>query len=379
MGSSQTKQRSAETCQPQKLSGCPVIHKKAEEEVTDPKNQMPAIPNQNLSKYQEGKLSTDRVQSTILKPSTSSEETWSYPSPQMFYNALMRKGKAGDVREEDMETVVAVHNNMNELAWREVLRWESLHSSETPVLSKFLGRPHDLTPKAWFKSKLLGHQKPFDRHDWTVDRNGTEVRYVIDFYYDEEKGKEDETPGLHDIHAVKSISIDARPAVDSFQSLLDRLRMPVMELVGSEPDISPLLFTPKNSSTNRHEDNAPAQAPNISECPVKQLGKSKPKQLPKTTFDNVNQEEMSSFSQTIQKNCAKSFARLNNCTSEEECQMASIGLTFCMANLVCSNEASRLEKDPSNEKALDDVTSCLNKFEKRALFLRSETKSKTET
>ena len=28
---------------------------------------------------------------------------------------------------------------------------------------------------------------PFDRHDWYVDRNGEEVRYVIDFYFDEEK------------------------------------------------------------------------------------------------------------------------------------------------------------------------------------------------
>ena len=28
---------------------------------------------------------------------------------------------------------------------------------------------------------------PFDRHDWYVDRCGEEVRYVIDFYFDDEK------------------------------------------------------------------------------------------------------------------------------------------------------------------------------------------------
>ncbi len=28
---------------------------------------------------------------------------------------------------------------------------------------------------------------PFDRHDWFVDRCGEEVRYVIDFYFDDDK------------------------------------------------------------------------------------------------------------------------------------------------------------------------------------------------
>lgn len=33
----------------------------------------------------------------------------------------------------------------------------------------------------------MGHPLPFDRHDWYVDRCGTEVRYVIDFYFDDDK------------------------------------------------------------------------------------------------------------------------------------------------------------------------------------------------
>ena len=44
-----------------------------------------------------------------------------------------------------------------------------------PKLLHFLGRPHDLSPKARLKI-LLGHPAPFDRHDWVVDRGGTEVR-----------------------------------------------------------------------------------------------------------------------------------------------------------------------------------------------------------
>jgi len=29
---------------------------------------------------------------------------------------------------------------------------------------------------------FLGFKLPFDRHDWVVDRCGTDVRYIIDFY-----------------------------------------------------------------------------------------------------------------------------------------------------------------------------------------------------
>jgi hypothetical protein len=31
------------------------------------------------------------------------------------------------VVQEDMDVVVAIHNNMNENTWRAVLEWESLH------------------------------------------------------------------------------------------------------------------------------------------------------------------------------------------------------------------------------------------------------------
>ena len=33
----------------------------------------------------------------------------------------------------------------------------------------------------------VGGPLPFDRHDWFVDRCGDEVRYVIDFYFDDNK------------------------------------------------------------------------------------------------------------------------------------------------------------------------------------------------
>ena len=46
----------------------------------------------------------------------------------MFFNALTRKRKRDDdVQEEDMATVVAVHNNMNERAWLALEKWERCH------------------------------------------------------------------------------------------------------------------------------------------------------------------------------------------------------------------------------------------------------------
>lgn len=54
---------------------------------------------------------------------------------------------------------------------------------------------------------------PFDRHDWVVDRDGKEVRYVIDFYSGQPE------PGR-----PLSVYLDVRPALDSVEGALDRLR-----------------------------------------------------------------------------------------------------------------------------------------------------------
>ena len=50
----------------------------------DPRNNMPAEPNQQPAPGQRGLISTSREQSNIPKGGTAS--TWLYPSPQMFFN-----------------------------------------------------------------------------------------------------------------------------------------------------------------------------------------------------------------------------------------------------------------------------------------------------
>lgn len=112
--------------------------------------------------------------------------------------------------------MVQVHNFLNEAVWDEVRQWESMHMSVCPgpQLKRFMGRPADLSPKAWFYTKVYGGQRPFDRHDWTVDRCGREVRYVIDYY-----------SAGNDQFGMPVFSVDVRPAMDSFGALVDRARM----------------------------------------------------------------------------------------------------------------------------------------------------------
>jgi len=148
-------------------------------------NMMPA-PNQRPSPDQPFALPTARQKSTIPKAGGKEGETWEYPSQQMFWNAMLRKGwrwKDEDVKQDDMHHIIKIHNANNEQAWKEVLKWEALHYKECqcPKLRRFGGKATDYSPRARMRS-WLGYELPFDRHDWIVDRCGKDVRYVIDYY-----------------------------------------------------------------------------------------------------------------------------------------------------------------------------------------------------
>ncbi|SCV67574.1 BQ2448_5185 [Microbotryum intermedium] len=162
-------------------------------------------------------------------------DQWEYPSPQQFYNALVRKG--WETPEESVEMMVNIHNWINEEAWAQVRRWEEKHDGGSrSMLARFQGRPQDLSPKARYHlmmGKLFpnyyGSVKPFDRHDWLVHRpvlkdgssgftapsstqKYTEHRYVIDYY---------SLPD--DAQGNPVFSLDVRPAVDSVEAVQDRL------------------------------------------------------------------------------------------------------------------------------------------------------------
>nr|XP_033772841.1 cytochrome c-type heme lyase isoform X2 [Geotrypetes seraphini] len=182
----------------------------------DPRNMMPP-PNQLPTPDQPFSLSTVREESTI--PMAFSEKNWVYPSEQMFWNAMLRKGwrwKDEDITQEDMNNIIKIHNQNNEQAWKEILKWELLHAKECPcgpTLIRFGGKAKEYSPRARIRS-WMGYELPFDRHDWIVDRCGTQVRYVID-YYDGGKVNKD----------FQFTILDVRPAFDSLTAVWDRMKV----------------------------------------------------------------------------------------------------------------------------------------------------------
>jgi cytochrome c heme-lyase len=142
---------------------------------------------------------------------------WIYPSEQMFFDAMRRK--AFDPSAPDMRTIVPIHNAVNERAWSEIKTWEAGYGSEAcggPKLSSFSGLSTSLTPRARWKS-LLGYTKPFDRHDWVVDRCGRKVEYVIDFYAGRDDGNGNgRGKGL-------SFYLDVRPKLNSWEGVRMRV------------------------------------------------------------------------------------------------------------------------------------------------------------
>ena len=192
---------------------------------------------------------------------------WVYPSAQMFWNAMKRKGTLPDHLKDlndsethkEMDWIVTIHNVVNEQCWQEISKWERFRvegcryisnisdntnkiGNNTAIsngssnkiidnkgieikLQRFLGRPDDLSPKAWFKSKILGYRKPFDRHDWFVKSNKESLpprRYIIDFY----TGKGSDSSGL-----VNSVYLDVRPAMDSVDEAVLRVKKFVCDKV----------------------------------------------------------------------------------------------------------------------------------------------------
>lgn len=127
-------------------------------------------PNQSVA------LPTEREPSTI--PKGTGDGNWEYPSPQQMYNALLRKGYT-DTDASAVESMVSVHNFLNEGAWAEIVEWERRFSGglvrgwemckkgeqdsmaganfqaganedeiSEPKLIRFMGRPKEMTPKA---------------------------------------------------------------------------------------------------------------------------------------------------------------------------------------------------------------------------------------
>lgn len=140
----------------------------------NPLNYMFSDLSQEKAESQTIALPTEREPSTI--PKGTGEGNWEYPSPQQMYNALLRKGYT-DTDATAVESMVSVHNFLNEGAWAEIVEWERRFSGglgkgwqicrkgeaasmagadlgaredevAQPKLIRFMGRPKEMTPKA---------------------------------------------------------------------------------------------------------------------------------------------------------------------------------------------------------------------------------------
>jgi len=347
--------------------GCPVREYNVYSQPIDPTNQMPKVANQMPAPSQQKELSTSRVSSGIAKGGAEEGSTWTYPSPQMFYNALARKGKLGDTKEEDVDSLVALHNNMNEKTWAKVVECEKVLAPESmPKLLKFQGRPHDLSPKAWLKHNLFGHPLPYDRHDWTVLRtDGTQIRYVIDYYHDESKARESQDsalPRLDDIDGSPSLVVDVRPALDSPLRIIDRLCIPYACYIAKSSDFEALPLAPTKEMRTQVNESLQVWA-NIQEAARREKERDQ-------LANSIREEDAiliaESFAKVLEE-CQRVQQKVDTCESEQECVRASMDLTLCMAKIVCPLQhgavmkalQSDSEGDQSVEVALENATSCV--------------------
>jgi cytochrome c heme-lyase len=130
-------------------------------------------PNQQPSPGQPFPLPTERQKSSIPKAGTN--ETWVYPSQQMFWNAMLRKGwrwGPDDIKQEDMDHIIKIHNANNEQAWQEVLKWEMLHAKEcgAPKLKSFGGKAKEFSPRARIRFAQLDVRPALDSLEAVWDR-----------------------------------------------------------------------------------------------------------------------------------------------------------------------------------------------------------------
>jgi cytochrome c heme-lyase len=141
----------------------------------NPLNYMFSFISQERAANQTVDLPVEREISSIPR-ADGADGNWEYPSPQQMYNAMLRKGYT-DTPQDAVESMVAVHNFLNEGAWTEIVEWEQIFAKglksgwdrcrhgnenlstelarqrltsdeEQPSLIRFQGRPRDLSPKA---------------------------------------------------------------------------------------------------------------------------------------------------------------------------------------------------------------------------------------
>lgn len=222
--------------------------------------------------------------------------------------------------------------------------------------SRFMGRPHDLSPKAFIKHHLLSHPLPFDRHDWTVVRpSGQEVRYVIDYYHDTALEKDDTS--VEDLQIgrggkVNSLLVDVRPAVDGPSELWARMVSMPLAIRGcasivdcilgggegkeKKSEFEPLPMMPSDTLKQSMEESKRIwESIQKSAKEIVEEGKVCDSNEMEATITEADAKKMAETYATILKNCQDVKTQLKNCGSDAECNKAFMGMTICAGKVLC--------------------------------------------
>ena len=245
------------------------------------------------------------------------------------------------------------------------MEWEAVTGDANAKLLKFTGRPTDLSPKAMLKHYLLGHPLPYDRHDWTVLRaDGTTVRYVIDYYHDESRAREDSAsakPDLRDATATPSLLVDVRPALDGPSQLWSRaVTMPSAQLQKTTSyEYLPLRPTPEMKSQVQESVSVWAS--------IQAAASGKPTENDDSLTLTKQQAEalVQDMGKALQ-NCPAQQKQLSTCTSDDDCAKASLDYTLCLSKTLCPLQYSAFTKSLQDddaeakiETALEVVQNCV--------------------
>merc|ERR1719266_1865101 len=123
-------------------------------------------------------------------------ESWKWNDEDIDQNTMDQILKQREDLNKTNTNQIKHYNMDDEAAWKEIMKWESMHTHKEDG-SKIDSKMHSSECRADFYSPkarlgaLMGFKLPFDRHDCIVNRDGKEIRYVVEYYHDKKDVSED--------------------------------------------------------------------------------------------------------------------------------------------------------------------------------------------
>ena len=173
---------------------------------------------------------------------------------------------------------------------------------------------------------------------------------MIDYYHDEDGVVQDKVPkSLTDVNSMKSIKVDVRPAVDSIDSIIDRL-----------------VWMPFKVYFGKTKYNPPEFFPNY------QLKLKDNNKLKDTNTEEIN--KLQNEIKTIENKCNTYKNQLKTCSNDTECHGIQLLLQRCVGSVICPEIVTKFdellkvnnlnnENDEKIELAFDNINSCVKDFQ----------------